>query len=120
MPNWSSSRRYPRTARVNQVLREVVAEALERVSDDDERLSLITVTAIDVEPDLRHATVYYASRQEGVDDALAEQRVRLQSAIGRQVRLKRTPQLSFVLDPAVITGDQVESILHRLHTDDPD
>jgi ribosome-binding factor A len=111
-------RRYPRTARVNEVLREVVADALERVSDEDERLSLVTVTAIEADPDLRHARVFYASRQEGVRDALDEQRVRLQAAIGRQVRLKRTPQLSFVPDPAVSSADAVEALLRRLHKDD--
>jgi ribosome-binding factor A len=113
-------RRYPRTARVNQVLREVIADALERVSDEDERLLLVTVTAIDVDPDFRRAKVFYASRQDGVGEALDEQRVRLQAAIGRQVRLKRTPQLSFEPDPAVSSGERVESILRQLEPYDPD
>ena len=113
-------RRYPRTARVNEVLREVVADALERVSDEDERLLLVTVTAIDVDPDLRHARVYFASRQDGTKEALDEQRVRLQAAIGKQVRLKRTPQLSFVADPAVSSGAHIESILRQLKPNDPD
>lgn len=105
---------------MNQVLREVVADALERVSDEDERLLLVTVTAIEVDPDLRHARVFYASRQDGVAEALEEQRVRLQAAIGRQVRLKRTPQLSFLPDPAVSLGDKVESLLRDLKANDPD
>jgi ribosome-binding factor A len=113
-------KRYPRTARVNEVLREVVADALERVSDEDERLALVTVTAIAVDPDLRHAKVFYDSDKEGVADALNEQRVRLQAAIGRQVRLKRTPQLSFVADPAVSSGERVESILRQLKDHDSD
>ena len=113
-------RRYPRVARVNEVLREVIADALERVSDDDERLLLVTVTAIEADPDLRHAKVFYASRQDGVGEALDEQRVRLQSAISRQVRLKRTPQLSFLPDPAVSSGQHVESILRTLQRNDPD
>jgi len=40
--------------------------------------------------------------------------VALQAAIARQTRMKRTPQLSFVLDPAVTTGWRIESILHDL------
>jgi ribosome-binding factor A len=47
---------YPRTARVNEVLREVVAETLERMADTDDRLRLLTVTAVDVTPDLSRAT----------------------------------------------------------------
>ncbi|MEA3076532.1 MAG: ribosome-binding factor [Actinomycetota bacterium] len=112
----SHTRRYPRTARVNEVLREIVAEALEEVSDDDERLNLVTVTGIEAEPDLRHAKVFYAARTEGADEALVEQRVRLQAAIARQTRLKRTPQLSFVVDTGVTTGWRIEEVLKGLDT----
>jgi ribosome-binding factor A len=112
----SHTRRFPRTARVNEVLREIVAEALEEVSDDDERLNLVTVTGIEAEPDLRHAKVFYAARTEGADEALVEQRVRLQAAIARQTRLKRTPQLSFVVDTGVTTGWRIEEVLKGLDT----
>ena len=44
--------------RVNEVLRQVVAEELERLADADERLRLLTVTSVDIAPDLRAATVY--------------------------------------------------------------
>ena len=105
-------RRYPRTARVNELVREVVAEELERI--DDERLELVTVTGVDVEPDLRRAVVWFTSLTESVDEVLAEHRVRLQAAIGRQVRMKRTPELTFRHDPAISTGRRVEDILRQL------
>ena len=105
-------RRYPRTARVNELVREVVAEELERI--DDERLELVTVTGVDVEPDLRRAVVWFTSLTESVDEVLAEHRVRLQAAIGRQVRMKRTPELAFRPDPAITTGRRVEDILREL------
>jgi ribosome-binding factor A len=105
---------YPRTARVNQVLREIVAEELERLSDIDDRLRLITVTSVDTAPDLRHATVYLSSLADDAAEALADQRVNLQRQIGRQIRLKRTPLLEFAPDPAVAHGFQVEEILRRL------
>jgi ribosome-binding factor A len=105
-------RRYPRTARVNELVREVVAEELERIAD--ERLELVTVTGVDVEPDLRRATVWFTSLTDGVDDVLAEHRVHLQAAIGRQVRMKRTPELVFRRDPAIAGGRRVEDILRKL------
>jgi ribosome-binding factor A len=40
--------------------------------------------------------------------------VRLQTAIGRQVRMKRTPELTFRRDPAIVTGRRVEDILREL------
>jgi ribosome-binding factor A len=109
---------YPRTARVNQVLREVVADALERLSDIDDRLRLITVTSVDTTPDLRRATVYLSSLSDEAAEVLADERVNLQAQIGRQVRLKRTPLLQFAPDPAVAHGFQVEQILRRLRTED--
>jgi ribosome-binding factor A len=107
-------KRYPRAARVNEVLREVIAESLERLADSDERLGLLTVTAVDAEPDLRHAVVLLASMEGEATEALEEARVRLQGAIASQVRLKRTPQLSFAVDPAVSTGQRVEDIIRNL------
>ncbi len=106
---------YPRTLRVNQALRHVVAEELERLADADERLLLVTVTGVETAPDLRTATVYCASLPDAADEALSERRPQLQRAVARQVRLKRTPQLSFAVDPAVVAGSRVEDVLRRLH-----
>ncbi|MHB8682440.1 MAG: 30S ribosome-binding factor RbfA [Acidimicrobiales bacterium] len=111
--------RYPRTARVNQVLREVVADTLERLADGDDRLRLVTVTAVDCAPDLRHAVVYLSSLSDETAEALAEARTGLQRAIAAEVRLKRTPQLPHAADPGVELGGRVEEILRRLHHDDP-
>jgi ribosome-binding factor A len=93
----------------------VVAEALERLSDIDDRLRLITVTSVDTTPDLSRATVYLSSLSDEAAAALDDERVNLQRQIGRQVRLKRTPLLVFAPDPAVAHGFQVEEILRRLH-----
>jgi ribosome-binding factor A len=105
---------YPRTARVNGVLREVVAEEIERMADTDDRLRLLTVTSVDITPDLSRATVYLSSLPAPAVEALAEQRAQLQRTIGRQVRMKRTPLLVFESDPAVAHGLRVEEILRNL------
>ena len=105
---------YPRTARVNGVLREVVADALERMADTDDRLRLLTVTSVDITPDLSRATVFLSSLPPAAIEALAEQRVELQRTIGREVRMKRTPLLVFESDPAVAHGSRVEEILRNL------
>jgi ribosome-binding factor A len=130
-----SVRNYPRTARLNQLVQEIVAEEIERI--DDDRLGLFTVVAVEVEGDLRHAVVWYsaldpagaagepatgADSAEGADDvveALAEHRGRLQAAIARQARMKRTPELTFRLDTVVRQAQRVEEILRDIAIDDP-
>lgn len=112
-----SHRGFPRTARINEALREVIAEELEIIGD--ERLDLLTVTGITTDPDLRHANVWYstlAGRGDlvAVREALAEYRVRLQAAVARQVRLKRTPLLQFTPDPAIEQGQRIEDILRTM------
>jgi len=104
-------------ARVNELLREILGDELERV--DDGRLELVTVTAVVCEADLRRATVYYDSLQgpEGDEDllaALAEVRPRLQRAIAGQARLKRTPELAFAPDPVVRSADRIEAVLRDI------
>ena len=98
----------------------MVADALERMADTDDRLLMATVTAVETAPDLRHATVYLSSLSDDAALALAEGRAELQRAIGREVRLKRTPQLEFAADPGVAHGARVEEIIRHLHEhDDP-
>ena len=109
-----SSRGYARTARVNEVLRQVLADQLERMEELDERLGMLTITAVICDPDLRHATVLFSSLSEEEAVALEEARVRLQAAIGHEVRMKRTPQLRFQADPAVAAGQRIEDILRSL------
>jgi ribosome-binding factor A len=122
-------------ARVNEVVREALGDELERLSDP--RIGLVTITGVDVSPDLRQATVYYSAlgrakkRGTGVVPELApEQRVTTHAALqaaaphmraelGRQVRLKYTPELTFREDPAIEAGNRIEAIIRDLHRDPP-
>ena len=72
---------YPRALRVNQVLRQVLADELERLVDADE-LPMVTVTAVDVAPDMRTAVVYLATLDDETAVVLEERRVHLQRTVG--------------------------------------
>lgn len=114
-----SGHRYPRTARLNESLREVIAEELIRI--DDERLSMVAITAIDVDPEMNRAVVFWDSLlgedgDEQISEALGEHRIRIQSAVGRQIRAKKTPILSFRPDDAIRAAERIEQILHREDT----
>ena len=109
---------YSRSLRVNQVLRQVVADELERLADADERLRLVTVTSVETTADLRQATVYLSSLSDDAASALDARRVQVQKAVARQTQLKRTPQLTFVQDPAVVTGNRIEDLIRQIHESD--
>ena len=118
MAHSSSHHPYPRSARVNQILREVISEELVRLSDVDERLGFLTVTGVETTPDMRQAVVFFDSLEAGAAEALEERRAQIQGSVNAQTRLKRTPKLSFLADPAIASGNAVENVLRRQHHDD--
>jgi len=110
----SGGPKYPRSARVGETLREIIAEDLVRF--DDERLSLVTITSIDVDPELNRAIVFFDSLvgedgDEEIVEALGEYRVRLQSSIARQIKAKKTPILSFRPDIVIRSAERIDTIL---------
>ncbi len=105
--------RDPRLARVNALLREIVADELTRLGDTDERIRLVTVTGVVADADLRHARVYLASLPDEVAEALAEHRRAIQAVIGAETTMRRTPTLVFQADPAVEAGERVERVLRE-------
>ncbi len=110
----SSTPKYPRGARVGATLREIIADELVRI--DDERLSLVSITGIDVDPELNRAIVFFDSL-EGEDgdpailEALGEHRIRLQSSIAKQIRTKKTPILDFRPDLVIRSAERIDAIL---------
>jgi ribosome-binding factor A len=103
---------------VNQILREIISDELVRLSDIDERLGLLTVTGVDTTADLSQAMVFFDSLSEEVRVALEERRAQIQASVNVQTRLKRTPRLTFMADPAIASGTAVEEILRRHSHDD--
>ncbi len=115
-PKGGSSHGYPRTARLSEVLREVIGDELTRI--DDERLDLVTITAIDVDPEMNRAIVYFDSMfgeegDEGVILALNEFRPRMQASINRQMHARKTPILSFRPDEVIRSAARIEELLRK-------
>ena len=115
-----TKRHYPRTARLNTLLQEIVADFLERV--DDDRLGFLTVTGVEVDSDLNRAQVYLSALADESEDeptlvALQDYRKPLQAEIGRSARLRKTPEVVFLFDPAVRAGARIETILSELEAE---
>jgi len=104
-------------ARVAEILkRELSVVILREVPSDG---GLITVTSVDVSPDLRNASVYVgvlgtASQQKQAIERLEQKRALLQAECAKRVVLKFTPHLSFKLDESLVRGTRVLDILNEL------
>ncbi|MCX7619272.1 MAG: ribosome-binding factor A [Acidimicrobiales bacterium] len=115
---YQTARDYPRTARLNELFREIIAEELEQL--DATWTAEISITGVDVDADLRKARVFFDSLDADpqADAAAVEElsavRIRLQSAIARQARTRRAPELTFLPDPAVREGERIDQILGQI------
>ncbi|HAY52245.1 MAG: ribosome-binding factor A [Acidimicrobiaceae bacterium] len=109
------TREYQRSARLNELLREIIAEELERV--DDDRLDWVSVVSVEVDNELTKARVYLSSLEQNEDEiikVLSEYRGRFRKVIGRSARIRRVPDLTFMIDPSIRTGNRIEEILTEL------
>ncbi|HEX2044100.1 MAG TPA: 30S ribosome-binding factor RbfA [Gaiellaceae bacterium] len=107
--------------RVNEALREVLSESIGELKDP--RIGFVTVTGVRASPDLRHATVYVsvlgsARKRDATLAGLRSSHGVLQSRVNRELRLKRTPQLSFEYDPTVERGVRLSRLIDELAPDE--
>ena len=103
--------------RVNEILREVIADECSNLKDP--RIGFLTITGVSTAVDLRNAYVYYTVLGDEESEAetaraLESAASRVRAAMGRQVRLKYMPKLNFLPDPAVIHARRIEKILRRI------
>jgi ribosome-binding factor A len=110
-----------RPDRVSEEFREVLAEEIPRLKDP--RVGFVTVTGVDVTPDLRRAIVYYTVLGEEEDRrstraGLRSARGHLRQVLGEQVRLKFLPELEFEEDDTRERVDRVEELLRKIKGED--
>jgi ribosome-binding factor A len=106
-----------RLRRVNQAVRQVLSDAI-TTDLKDPRVGFVTVTAVDVSPDLRHAHVYVSvlGDDSAKEDSLAGLRVAhgyLQRRIAGELRLKHTPTLNFAFDDSIERGMRISELIDR-------
>lgn len=90
----------------------------------DPRLGFVTVTHVNVTPDLKQAFVYYsvlgdAKAKETTRKVLIKSAGFLQKEIGANLKLRFTPKLEFRLDESIDKGLEIDQLLAKLHKDKP-
>lgn len=107
-----------RPTRVGELLQAEIADLLLRQLKDP-RLSMATISRVDVSPDLREARIYVS--RVGSEDEQKETMAGFDRAVGfirgqlgRRLKLRYTPTLTFLLDTAIADGVRISRLLHDL------
>jgi len=104
--------------RVNELVREEVGRIL-LLESQDPRFVSVTVTGAKVTSDLNFAKVYVSilgtsEERDSVLSALGKASGFVRRQLGQQVRMKRTPQLTFVYDESLERANQIYKALEGL------
>lgn len=108
-----------RILRLNDAIREELAELLRREMRDPRLGGLITITDVETAPDLALAHVYVSvlgSQEETTAALRALQHAAgyLKRELGDRLRLRRVPTLDFRLDPSLARGARVMELLREI------
>jgi ribosome-binding factor A len=108
---------------VGDQIRQELSEILTRGKVHDPGIGFITLTRVQVTPDLQLARVFYTSL--GDPKARAETALALTRAtgffrrqIGARLQLRRVPELEFRFDESIAHQDRIEQILRDIHEED--
>ena len=111
-----------RPDRVADQIRGELASLLAREVHDP-GIGFVTLTRVQVSPDLQLARVFYTAlgdekTRAATGRALERAAPFLRRQIGTRLRLKRTPELTFLYDESIAGQDRIEQILNELHQED--
>jgi len=105
-----------RKLRVGQEIQRLLAESLRTELKDPRVSALVTITAVDVSPDLRQAKVYVTllgdeAACESTLDALNRSATFLRRSLAARMNLRSVPALHFVFDASVGRGARIASLI---------
>ena len=110
-----------RLVRVNELLKRVLADLMETLGFNEEQGKIISITRVECASNLKTAAVYVSilgakseEEEARVIRRLIERKAEIQSLMSKEVILKYTPVLHFVLDHSVADGDRVLDLLRHM------
>ena len=113
-----------RPDRVADQIRSELADLLAR-DVHDPGIGFVTLTRVRVSPDLQQARVLYTvlgdeKARAASGRALERAAPFLKRKLGARLRLRRTPEITFIYDDSIAGQDRIEQILNELHTGEHD
>ncbi len=116
----NNSTKSQRQLRVGEELRHLISNALLRESFYDQIIenNTITVTEVNVSPDLQNAIVYImplgGENKLGVLDSLNKSNGRIKKLISSNINLRQIPKLQFKIDETFEYAKNIENILQKI------
>ena len=113
-----------RADRVAEAIREEIATFLAEDAKDPRITRLVTVTGVEVTRDLRHAKVFVSvmgtdAERAQTFEGLASVALHLRSRVGRALRLRLAPEITFLPDQSIERAARIESLLAQIKSAQP-
>lgn len=107
-----------RTERVNDLLREEISDLVRTELHDPRIAGIVTVTHVDVSPDLRRADAYVSvlgteEERASTMAALEHARPFLRRELSRRVKLRYTPDVTFVSDTSMERAQELTDLMRK-------
>ena len=109
---------FARSERVSRHIRNTLADILRRHVRDP-RLKLVTITSVDVSPDLRQAKIYYAmtgdeEKRQRVQEGFQKARPFIKKLLGQELGLRYMPDIRFFYDDSLDYGARMEALFRSI------
>jgi ribosome-binding factor A len=111
-----------RAVRVGEQMKKELSDILIR-DIKDPRVRFVTVTGVDVTGDLQQATAFITvlgdeEERKATLAGLEKAKGFIRTELGKRIRLRKTPELSFSFDESIQYGNRIESLLRDLNKND--
>ncbi|MDZ7723450.1 MAG: 30S ribosome-binding factor RbfA [candidate division KSB1 bacterium] len=113
---------YKRSDRVSMLIKQEVSNML--ITElKDPGLGFVTVTGVKLSDDLKHCKVYYSAlggqeQKQKVQQALTRAKGRIRKEIGRRIKLRLVPEITFSYDESTEHADHIEKLIKKIHKND--
>ena len=113
-----------RIERVNNLIRQELAELLRRYVKDPRLGNFVTVTAVSTSADFKHARIYVShldspEQKAEILNGLAAATGFLRKELARRLKLRRMPEISFHWDDSIERGDHLLTLIDEVVSENP-
>ncbi len=113
-----------RQKQINQAIRRELSDLLARQVSDPRISGIISITEVDISPDLKQAKVYISvmgseDEKEGVFDGIASASDYLRRELGHRIRMRYVPALIFKKDDSLEKAEHILHLIDQAASDTP-